>query len=210
MKKGCRLLICLFSVLAVSAIVVMSSIKINIDECLVQAGIASNIIRFHVRANSDTDTDQQLKIKVKNEVVSYIKPFLENSPSIDTSREILSQHIEDIKDTALDTIHKEGFNYNVNVYFEQSYFPMKTYADVTFPPGEYEAFRIDIGEANGKNWWCVLYPPLCFVDSVYGELPESSKEELKNVLTDDEYNAITDVQYKYKFKYLKFLNKFIK
>ena len=200
MKKG----------LAVSAIVVMSSIKINIDECLVQAGIASNIIRFHVRANSDTDTDQQLKIKVKNEVVSYIKPFLENSPSIDTSREILSQHIEDIKDTALDTIHKEGFNYNVNVYFEQSYFPMKTYADVTFPPGEYEAFRIDIGEANGKNWWCVLYPPLCFVDSVYGELPESSKEELKNVLTDDEYNAITDVQYKYKFKYLKFLNKFIK
>lgn len=210
MKKGCRLLICLFSVLAVSAIVVMSSIKTNIDECLVQAGIASNIIRFHVRANSDTDTDQQLKIKVKNEVVSYIKPFLENSPSIDTSREILSQHIEDIKDTALDTIHKEGFNYNVNVYFEQSYFPMKTYADVTFPQGEYEAFRIDIGEANGKNWWCVLYPPLCFVDSVYGELPESSKEELKNVLTDDEYNAITDVQYKYKFKYLKFLNKFIK
>ncbi len=210
MKKGCRLLICLFSVLAVSAIVVMSSIKINIDECLVQAGIASNIIRFHVRANSDTDTDQQLKIKVKNEVVSYIKPFLENSPSIDASREILSQHIEDIKDTALDTIHKEGFNYNVNVYFEQSYFPMKTYSDVTFPPGEYEAFRIDIGEANGKNWWCVLYPPLCFVDSVYGELPESSKEELKNVLTDDEYNAITDVQYKYKFKYLKFLNKFIK
>lgn len=210
MKKGCRLLICLFSVLAVSAIVVMSSIKTNIDECLVQAGIASNIIRFHVRANSDTDTDQQLKIKVKNEVVSYIKPFLENSPSIDTSREILSQHIEDIKDTALDTIHKEGFNYNVNVYFEQSYFPMKTYADVTFPPGEYEAFRIDIGEANGKNWWCVLYPPLCFVDSVYGELPESSREELKNVLTDDEYNAITDVQYKYKFKYLKFLNKFIK
>lgn len=210
MKKGCRLLICLFSVLAVSAIVVMSSIKTNIDECLVQAGIASNIIRFHVRANSDTDTDQQLKIKVKNEVVSYIKPFLENSPSIDTSREILSQHIEDIKDIALDTIHKEGFNYNVNVYFEQSYFPMKTYADVTFPPGEYEAFRIDIGEANGKNWWCVLYPPLCFVDSVYGELPESSKEELKNVLTDDEYNAITDVQYKYKFKYLKFLNKFIK
>ena len=210
MKKGCRLLICLFSVLAVSAIVVMSSIKTNIDECLVQAGIASNIIRFHVRANSDTDTDQQLKIKVKNEVVSYIQPFLENSPSIDASREILSQHIEDIKDTALDTIHKEGFNYNVNVYFEQSYFPMKTYADVTFPPGEYEAFRIDIGEANGKNWWCVLYPPLCFVDSVYGELPESSKEELKNVLTDDEYNAITDVQYKYKFKYLKFLNKFIK
>lgn len=210
MKKGCRLLICLFSVLAVSAIVVMSSIKTNIDECLVQAGIASNIIRFHVRANSDTDTDQQLKIKVKNEVVSYIKPFLENSPSIDISREILSQHIEDIKDIALDTIHKEGFNYNVNVYFEQSYFPMKTYADVTFPPGEYEAFRIDIGEANGKNWWCVLYPPLCFVDSVYGELPESSREELKNVLTDDEYNAITDVQYKYKFKYLKFLNKFIK
>ncbi len=210
MKKECRLLICLFSVLAVSAIVIISSVKTDIDACEVQAGIASNIIRFHVRANSDTDTDQQLKIKVKNDIVSYIQPFLKDSCSIDESRQILSQHIEDIKDTALDTIHKEGFNYDVNVYFEKSYFPMKTYADVTFPPGEYEAFRIDIGEANGKNWWCVLYPPLCFVDSVYGQLPDTSKEELKNVLTDDEYNAITNVQYKYKFKYLKFLNKLIK
>lgn len=208
--KKCRLLICLFLVLTVSAVVITSSIKTDIDACQVQAGIAKNIIRFHVRANSDTDADQQLKIKVKNDVVSYIQPFLENSSSIDESRQILSQHIEDIKSTALETIHKEGFNYDVSAYFEQSYFPMKTYADVTFPAGEYEAFRVDIGEANGKNWWCVLYPPLCFVDSVYGQLPDNSKNELKNVLTDDEYNAITNVQYKYKFKYLKFLNKFIK
>ena len=83
---------------------------------------------------------------------------------------------------------------------------MKSYADVTFPPGEYEAFRIDIGDAEGRNWWCVLYPPLCFVDAVYGELPKESKEQLKNVLTDDEYNAITKVRYKYRFKYLTFLN----
>ena len=83
---------------------------------------------------------------------------------------------------------------------------MKSYADVTFPPGEYEAFRIDIGDAEGRNWWCVLYPPLCFVDAVYGELPKESKEQLKNVLTDDEYNSITKVRYKYRFKYLTFLN----
>jgi stage II sporulation protein R len=76
---------------------------------------------------------------------------------------------------------------------------------VTFPPGEYEAFRIDIGEAQGQNWWCVLYPPLCFVDSAFGVLPEESKQELKNILTEDEYNAITE-KGNYRFKYLRFLN----
>ena len=70
----------------------------------------------------------------------------------------------------------------------------------------YEAFRIDIGESTGRNWWCVLYPPLCFVDATYGVLPQDSKDTLKNILTDEEYNAITDKQCKYKFKYLTFLN----
>ena len=97
-------------------------------------------------------------------------------------------------------------NYDVAVYFENSYFPMKSYGDVTFPPGEYEAFRIDIGAHDGKNWWCVLYPPLCFVDTSYGVLPDTSKDTLKNILTEDEYNAITNTRVEYRCKYLTFLN----
>ncbi len=205
-SKKCRLLICIAIVIIVSLVIVKEEVKTDIDACRIQESIAQNIIRFHVRANSDSDSDQQLKLKVKNEVTALLQPMLTNSDSVEQSRNIIAQHMQDIKDTALDTIHNEGYSYDVNVYFEKSYFPMKSYADVTFPPGEYEAFRIDIGDAYGRNWWCVLYPPLCFVDAVYGELPKESKEQLKNVLTDDEYNAITKVRYKYRFKYLTFLN----
>ena len=205
-SKKCRLLICIAIVIIVSLVIVKEEVKTDIDACRIQESIAQNIIRFHVRANSDSDSDQQLKLKVKNEVTVLLQPMLTNSDSVEQSRNIIAQHMQDIKDTALDTIHNEGYSYDVNVYFEKSYFPMKSYADVTFPPGEYEAFRIDIGDAYGRNWWCVLYPPLCFVDAVYGELPKESKEQLKNVLTDDEYNAITKIRYKYRFKYLTFLN----
>lgn len=205
-SKKCRLLICIAIVIIVSLVIVKEEVKTDIDACRIQESIAQNIIRFHVRANSDSDSDQQLKLKVKNEVTALLQPMLTNSDSVEQSRSIIVQHMQDIKDTALDTIHNEGYSYDVDVYFEKSYFPMKSYADVTFPPGEYEAFRIDIGDAEGRNWWCVLYPPLCFVDAVYGELPKESKEQLKNVLTDDEYNAITKVRYKYRFKYLTFLN----
>ena len=205
-SKKCRLLICIAIVIIVSLVIVKEEVKTDIDACRIQESIAQNIIRFHVRANSDSDSDQQLKLKVKNEVTALLQPMLTNSDSVEQSRNIIAQHMQDIKDTALDTIHNEGYSYDVNVYFEKSYFPMKSYADVTFPPGEYEAFRIDIGDADGRNWWYVLYPPLCFVDAVYGELPKESKEQLKNVLTDDEYNAITKVRYKYRFKYLTFLN----
>ena len=209
-SKKCRLLICIAIIIIVSLVIVKEEVKTDIDACRIQESIAQNIIRFHVRANSDSDSDQKLKLKVKNEVVTFLQPILAQSDSVEESRNIIAQHMQEIKDTALDTIHNEGYSYDVDVYFEKSYFPMKSYADVTFPPGEYEAFRIDIGEADGRNWWCVLYPPLCFVDAVYGELPKESKEQLKNVLTDDEYNAITKVQYKYRFKYLTFLNGLLK
>ena len=209
-SKKCRLLICIAIIIIVSLVIVKEEVKTDIDACRIQESIAQNIIRFHVRANSDSDSDQKLKLKVKNEVVTFLQPILAQSDSVEESRNIIAQHMQEIKDTALDTIHNEGYSYDVDVYFEKSYFPMKSYADVTFPPGEYEAFRIDIGEADGRNWWCVLYPPLCFVDAVNGELPKESKEQLKNVLTDDEYNAITKVQYKYRFKYLTFLNGLLK
>ena len=175
----------------------------------VQAGIAEQIIRFHVRANSDSDEDQQLKLLVKDKVVTYLEPLLSQSQSTQESREILESHIEEIRELVLQTLQEAGSDYDVNVYFETSYFPMKSYGDVTFPPGEYEAFRIDIGESAGKNWWCVLYPPLCFVDTSYGVLPDESKETLKNILTDDEYNAITNTQYEYKCKNLTIFNELL-
>ena len=179
------------------------------EERQLQKGIASNIIRFHVRAESDSKEDQWLKLQVKEAVLAYISPVLSKSQSVDESRQLLYNESENIRNVAAATLRSLGDESDVNVYFENCYFPMKTYGDMTFPPGEYEAFRVDIGEAQGKNWWCVLYPPLCFVDAVYGEVPEESKEELKGGLTEEEYSMVSGENVKFRFKYLKIFNRFI-
>ena len=179
------------------------------EERQLQKGIASNIIRFHVRAESDSKEDQWLKLQVKEAVLAYISPVLSKSQSVDESRQLLYNESENIRNVAAATLRSLGDESDVNVYFENCYCPMKTYGDMTFPPGEYEAFRVDIGEAQGKNWWCVLYPPLCFVDAVYGEVPEESKEELKGVLTEEEYSMVSGENVKFRFKYLKIFNRFI-
>lgn len=179
------------------------------EERQLQKGIASNIIRFHVRAESDSKEDQWLILQVKEAVLAYISPVLSKSQSVDESRQLLYNESENIRNVAAATLRSLGDESDVNVYFENCYFPMKTYGDMTFPPGEYEAFRVDIGEAQGKNWWCVLYPPLCFVDAVYGEVPEESKEELKGVLTEEEYSMVSGENVKFRFKYLKIFNRFI-
>jgi len=178
------------------------------DMLEMQKGIAQELIRFHVRANSDSDSDQKLKLMVKDSIITYLEPKLSQSRSIDETRQILNNNMDVIRNVAVQTLVANGSDYSVKVYFEESYFPMKSYGDITLPPGDYEAFRVDIGESEGKNWWCVLYPPLCFVDATHGTLPDSSKEKLKNILTDDEYKTITNTESNtvFKFKYLTFLN----
>lgn len=200
MKKFSKMvIIAMFVMIGVAAVRSRSQLE-------VQQHLAQEIIRFHVRANSDSEADQQLKLLVKGAVVEYLRPLLEKSASVEESRQILSDRMPEIQSIAKQVLTDNQSEYEVSVYFENSYFPMKSYGDITLPPGEYEAFRIDIGQAQGKNWWCVLYPPLCFVDATSGTLPESSKEQLKNVLTDEEYNAITGSNATYRFKYLTFLN----
>lgn len=207
MRKSHKLLMFFVTVMICCITVIGAGGRWGLENARIQQGLAKQIIRFHVRANSDTDKDQQLKLKVKDAIVTYLEPVLAASESVEESRTLLVEHTENIKKIALDTLREEGSTQTVSVYFEKSYFPMKSYGDVTFPPGEYEAFRVDIGESNGKNWWCVLYPPLCFVDASYGVLPDKSRENLKNILTDEEYNAITENQCEYRFKYFTFLNK---
>lgn len=177
----------------------------------IQKEIAQEIIRFHVRANSDSEPDQQLKLKVKDEIVKFLIIKLDDARSLDDARNILYDVKDEIAEIALEVIRDNGYEYNVNVYFENAYFPMKMYGDMTFPPGEYEAFRVDIGDACGKNWWCVLYPPLCFVDSTYSVVPDETKNKFNEVLSDEAYSAITindikDNTYEFRFRFLTFLN----
>lgn len=206
-KMFCILLTLIIVSTGICAVRINDSIK---EADRIQKGIADSIIRFHVRANSDSNVDQSIKLDVKEAVVDYIRPKLENSSTLEESRAILESETDAIREVAINTLRDNGSDLDVSVYFENCYFPVKSYGDVTFPAGEYEAFRIDIGEAEGKNWWCVLYPPLCFVDTTFGVVPEESKEKLAGVLTEKEYSQITAKDCKIRCKYLTFLNKYLK
>ena len=181
-----------------------------------QQDIAGEIIRFHVRANSDTDEDQQLKLLVKAELVEYMGELLADADNRGEAEKILTDNIENIENIAKGVIKEHKKEYNVKAYFEDSYFPVKTYGDMTFPQGVYEAFRVDIGEAEGRNWWCVLYPSLCFADITHGTVSDEAKKDLEAVLDEDELELLyenqdgTKREYVYEFKIFTFLNKFIK
>ncbi|CCZ03806.1 putative uncharacterized protein [Eubacterium sp. CAG:603] len=185
--------------------------KPNNDISTIQQGISHKIIRFHVIANSDSDADQALKLKVKEAVVNYTAELLCNSKSISETEDLLSSHTNDIISIANNVISENNYDYPVTAEITDTYFPTKSYGSYTFPPGTYRAFQIKIGEAKGKNWWCVLYPPLCFIDISHGTVNPESEELLKETLTTDEFQAVSDeYTVKYRFKYLTFLNYFIK
>jgi stage II sporulation protein R len=137
-----------------------------------------SLIRFHVIANSDNDDDQQLKLKVKNRVIDYLYPYLNSSQSLDESRKIIKDKMEDVKTLAQQVIKDNNYDYDVKVELSRENFPDKSYGNITLPQGNYEAFRIIIGSGQGRNWWCVMFPPLCFVDESKAQV-EYDKTENK-------------------------------
>ena len=161
------------------------------DKNKLQRDIADKIIRFHVRANSDSDADQALKLKVKDNVVAYLTESMKASDSKTDSITYIENHLDEITVVADTTIKEEGYDYKATAYMTNEFFPTKVYGDVTIPCGNYDAFRIDIGSSSGQNWWCVLYPPLCFVEGSYGVATDESKMLLKNILDEDEFNYIS-------------------
>ena len=158
----------------------------------IQQGIAKEILRFHVLANSDSEEDQKLKLEVKDRLVDYMKDILDGAEDVKETKKRITENQETICLVAEQEIQKQGYTYPVSVNLEKCYFPMKTYGDCTFPAGTYEALRVCIGKAKGRNWWCVLYPGLCFADSVNVIVPDEKKQELKNILTEEEYESLFD------------------
>ena len=158
----------------------------------IQQDIANHIIRLHVIAHSDSDEDQALKLKVRNEVLSRIQNPLTQANTQTAAETVLKQMIPLVHEIAQNKIQAEGYDYSVHVVMEERYFPAKTYGDLTFPPGNYHALCIEIGNAEGKNWWCVLFPSLCFVDETTAEVPEPSKEKLKNSLSKEAYQSLSN------------------
>ena len=123
---------------------------------------------------------------------------------------LVSDNLENFKSIAQDTVYENGYNYDVNVEIGNFTFPTKTYGDIALPAGYYDALRVTIGEAKGKNWWCVMFPPLCFVDVSSGVVPEDSKETLEESLSDEEYELISgsSTEFEVKFKFVEFFENF--
>ena len=202
-------------ILSSIAIIIIISIALNssnVSGKASQSDVAGKLIRFHVIANSDDKIDQGLKLKVRDSVLKYISPKLKDCKSIEESREIIKNEDKNIKKIAEMIIKKNGFKYSVATELSQENFPVKTYGNITLPQGKYEAYRIIIGSGTGQNWWCVMFPPLCFVDITKGNVSyEKTEKEMKKVLSDDEYklvdNTVDNKKIIVKFKLVEILNK---
>lgn len=160
----------------------------------IQGNLSKEVFRFHVLADSDSDEAQRVKLKVRDEVLEYMKqtmPGNEDMVSASQTKKWAKEHLREIEDVAEQVIQEEGYSYGAKAEVSVCYFPDKRYGDITFPQGYYEALRIKLGKAKGQNWWCVLYPNLCFTSSTCAVVDEEGKEELKSVLTDEEYEMIT-------------------
>jgi stage II sporulation protein R len=157
----------------------------------VNKGLSDNLIRLHVVANSDSEEDQALKLDVRDAILSYMREELKDSQNIEQTRHIVNDDMTAISTLASKEITAHGKEYRIDVSLGNYPFPMKSYGDVTLPSGYYQALKVIIGKGEGKNWWCVLFPPLCFVDATHGTLSESAKQDLKTALTDEEYSIIT-------------------
>ncbi|MGL4875293.1 MAG: stage II sporulation protein R [Clostridium sp.] len=179
-----KILVFMFGMISLVAFAGCEAINVG-DEGITYSyeNVKDKLIRFHVLANSDSKEDQELKMKVKNEVIKYMEPLLKESKSLDMTRDLLGENKNKIMKIAKGVIEKEGYDYSVKIEFKRENFPEKIYGNVILPQGEYEAFRILIGDYKGENWWCVMFPPLCFTDVTKGEISyEETEEKMKGAL----------------------------
>ena len=165
------------------------------------SNLSDKLFRLHVIANSNSETDQNLKYKVRDSLISYMNDICKNASTKQEAICIANTHIKEFTKIAQNTIKKNGFNYKVKVTIGNYPFPTKTYGDISLPAGYYDALKVEIGEAKGKNWWCVMFPSLCFVDMSNGIVPEESKKDLQNSLSIENYNLISSDNSEYQFKF---------
>ncbi|KAA6452119.1 stage II sporulation protein R [Bacillus swezeyi] len=141
------------------------------------AVIPDEAIRLRILANSDSESDQNLKRKIRDEVNQEITKWVEDLTSMKDARQVIRSKLPEIKKIAKDAVKRENARQSVDVSFDKVSFPTKLYGNMVYPAGEYEAVLITLGEGEGANWWCVLFPPLCFLDFSNGEAVKSPDED---------------------------------
>lgn len=181
------------------------SFAINYAEQQTIEAISAKVLRFHVIAKSDSENDQRRKLLVRDAVGEWMNLKLSNAKNKADCEQIIEEHKDQIKALAEQILAQDGEEETVRVRLADVEFPDKVYGDYEFPAGTYRALQVIIGEGGGHNWWCVLYPNLCFSAEGYDVTGDGAKEELSKVLGPSEYEKILkEHKYKLDFKYFKF------
>ena len=195
----------------ISIIIVLLTIFIIVSAFSYASAVSNNIsdsvFRLHVIANSDSTEDQTLKFIVRDNLINYMNSLTKDITSKEAAIQIAKDHEQDFYRIAKQTISEQGYDYDVKVEIGNSYFPTKNYGDISLPAGYYDALKVEIGSASGQNWWCVMFPPLCFVDMSTGIVPDESKNAIRENLPNEEYALISDTSnnnINFKFKLLEF------
>ena len=173
----------------------------------VSTDLSNAVFRLHVIANSDSSEDQELKLKVRDSLLDYMDDICSNCSTKEEAISLAKSHQEDFQKIAEKTILNNGYNYSVKININNFYFPTKNYGDISLPAGYYDALRVEIGEAKGQNWWCVMFPSLCFIDVSSGVVDENAKDNLEQNLDEESYHIISDndsTKIKFKFKIIEF------
>lgn len=200
-KRFTILILLLFLYITISAVSYTNAVCTSISD---------SVFRLHVIANSDSSEDQNLKYIVRDNVLEYMNSITTGITNKEKIIKIISSNLDNFKKIAQDTVYAHGFDYNITVEIGNFEFPTKTYGDISFPPGFYDALKIKIGNAKGQNWWCVMFPPLCFIDISSGIVPDDSKNILESELPNEEYQLISGAEneHKVKFKIVEVLQNF--
>jgi stage II sporulation protein R len=202
MKKNLKMVIIIgFLIFLYSSICAISYAQ-NIS-----TDIANSVFRLHVIANSDSEEDQNLKYIVRDNLLAYMNSICKDCKSKEEAITIVQENQNIFEEIAINTIEEQGYSYSVKINIGNFEFPTKSYGDISLPAGYYDALRVEIGEAKGQNWWCVMFPPLCFVDISSGIVPDESKELMENNLSEEEFALISnksDNEIQFKFKLLEF------
>ncbi len=148
--------------------------------------VYDSTIRLHVLANSDSAEDQALKLKVRDEIVKATSELSKDCSTFDEAKKIYGDNLDALKNVAEEVIRKEGYDYGVYVTLGEEYYPEREYESVRLPSGRYTSLKINIGESEGKNWWCVLFPPLCV------EASRAEEEFIQTGFTPNQIKVLTD------------------
>lgn len=158
--------------------------------------LTEDVLRVHILANSDSAADQSLKLGVRDRVVQGCAAYFDGCTGKEEALAITQACLGEIEQLASDEIRRRGFDYPVRAEVGEMYFDTRYYDDFTLPAGRYDALRLTIGDGGGRNWWCVLYPSLC--------VGAASKSEMKESLSDGEYEVVTSEKIDFRFKLVEY------